>query len=117
MSAIDKIEDLATHIKDYIQTRIELLKLRFAATTSKLISNLFSIIIVSLLILLFLAFLGVSTALYIGKTLDSYPLGFLIVSAIFLLTGIICWSLRERILRIPIMNSIISQLHAGKEED
>lgn len=116
MSAIDKMEDLASHIKDYIQTRIELLKLKAASLTSMVISTVFSFIIFSFFILLFIIFLGIAAALFIGERTGSLPLGFLITGLAFFLTGLIGWIFRERWIRIPVMNAIIRQLQPDEED-
>lgn len=115
MSAIDKIEDLAAHIKDYVNTRIELIKLRFASATSKIISNLISFIVLSAFLLLFIIFLGIAAALLIGEKTGCMPLGFLSVGLFFLILGLLCWKFREKLIRIPVMNSIIRQWQ-GEDE-
>lgn len=71
--------------KNYIEKRIELLKLEVTESTVKMIS----IVVYSLLLLVFaisfFSFLFVGIGLVLGSLLGSYAYGFLIVSAFFLL--------------------------------
>lgn len=117
MSTFDKVEDLAQKVRDYFNTRISIVKLQFAAKTSRLLSNLIALLVVFLVIMLFVIFAGIAAALALSAWIGPLYSGFLIVSGIFLLSGILIWKKRESILRIPIMNSIINQLSPDDEED
>jgi hypothetical protein len=117
MSTFEKVEDLADKVKQYINTRISLLKLQFAAKISGLLSNLIAALVVFLVMFLFIIFAGIGAALALSAWIGPLYSGFLIVSGIYLLAGIIIWKKRESLLRIPIMNSIISQLSPEDEED
>lgn len=117
MSTFEKVEDLAEKVKDYLNTRISLVKLQFAARTSKVLSNLIASLVVFLILMLFIIFAGIALALALSAWIGPLYSGFLIVAGLFLLTGIIIWKKRESLLRIPIMNSIISQLSNDDEED
>jgi len=114
---MEKAEELAAHIKDYINTRISLLKLKFAEGLSKAISNITAIIIVSVFILLFIIFAGIAAALLIGEVTGSLYTGFLFVAGFFLLVGLICWWLREKLIRRHILNAIISKIHLDDDEN
>lgn len=117
MSTFEKVEDLADKVKQYINTRISLVKLQFAAKTSKLLSNLIASLVVFLVMFMFVIFAGIGAALALSAWIGPLYSGFLIVAGVFLLAGIIIWKKRESILRIPIMNSIISQLSPEEDED
>jgi hypothetical protein len=117
MSAIEKMEDLVSFIKDYMQTRIELFKLKTASVVSKLISTAASFLIFSFFILLFIIFFGIAASLFIGEKTGSMPLGFLITGGAFFLLGLIVWLGRERWIRIPLMNALIRLLQATENED
>ena len=68
-----------------------------------------------LLFSLFIIFGSIAAALALSAWIGKMYAGFLIVAGIYLLIGIIVWNARERLLRIPIMNSIINQMF--KEDD
>ena len=111
-----KAEELAMHFKAYIQTEIELFKLRIAEKISKILANFLAAIVVIGIILLFILFVSVALALLIGEMLGKMSAGFFIVSALYLLAGIIIWHAREKLIRIPILNTILSQLFDNEKE-
>jgi hypothetical protein len=114
-----KAEELAIHIKEYIQTEIELIKLNFAEKLSKILSNFLAIIILIWVLLLSILFASISLAFFIGEKIGKMSVGFFIVSLIYLLIAMVSWYLRERFIRIPILNGILRQLfdHENKAEE
>jgi hypothetical protein len=105
-----KVEELALHIKAYIQTEIELIKLLFAEKLSKILSNFLAIMVLIWLLLIGILFASLSLAFLIGERLGKMSTFFIIVSLIYLLLAVVIWYLRERIIRIPILNGILNQL-------
>ena len=111
-----KVEELALHIKAYIQTEIELIKLLFADKLSKILSNFLAIMLLIWLLLIGILFASLSLAFLIGERLGKMSTGFIIVSLIYLLLAVVIWYLRERIIRIPILNGILSQLFDSQKK-
>ena len=105
-----KVEELALHIKAYIQTEIELIKLLFAEKLSKILSNFLAIMVLIWLLLIGILFASLSLAFLIGERLGKMSTGFIIVSFIYLLLAVITWYLKEKVIRIPILNGILRQL-------
>jgi hypothetical protein len=117
MSAFERIESFIGQIKEYINVRIEIIKLQTAASTSKVLSNLVAMLMVSFIMMLFLCFAGIAASLAISAWLGPLYSGFLIMSVLFLIAAIIVWKKRESLLRIPIMNSILRQLSSSDEDN
>ncbi len=111
-----KVEELALQIKAYIQTEIELIKLLFADKLSKILSNFLAIMVLIWLLLIGILFASLSLAFLIGERLGKMSTGFIIVSLIYLLLAVVIWYLRERIIRIPILNGILSQLFDSQKK-
>ena len=111
-----KVEELALHIKAYIQIEIELIKLLFAEKLSKILSNFLAIMLLIWLLLIGILFASLSLAFLIGERLGKMSTGFIIVSLIYLLLAVVIWYLRERIIRIPILNVILSQLFDSQKK-
>ena len=111
-----KVEELALQIKAYIQTEIELIKLLFAEKLSKILSNFLAIMVLIWLLLIGILFASLSLAFFIGERLGKMSTGFIIVSMIYLLLAVVIWYLRERIIRIPILNGILSQLFDSQKK-
>ena len=113
----EKLEGLTDHVKEYINTRVELTKLRIAEKTSLIIGDLVAGTIVLLLFLFVLMFGSIAGAWALSDWIGKRYSGFLIVAGIYLLLGIIVWMARGRLIRFPVMNSIIKKLHKGDEEE
>ena len=112
-----RVEEMAQHVKDYVNTRIAQVKLSVAEKVSKLIAVLIAGMFVVVVLFLFVVFGSIAAAYAIGIWLGKMWLGFLIVAVFYLLIGILTWWAKERLLRIPIMNAIIRQLFHNEEND
>ncbi len=108
--AFAKAEELATAVKEYVDTRLDAVKLSVAEKVSALLANLLAGMVVVLVFLCFVFFGSIALALLLGSWLGAWWLGFLIVAGIYLLLGLITWLARGRLIRIPIMNAMIRQL-------
>lgn len=107
--SFSKAEDIVKDFRNYLNNRLALLKIELAEKISGILSNTIAIIISILLFMLFLFFLSLGAALWIGKMLNEMYLGFLIVSSFYLIAGFIIHKMRGRIIRIKIMNAILKQ--------
>jgi ABC-type multidrug transport system fused ATPase/permease subunit len=92
-------------------------KLSIAENVSKMISNLVATLVASLVFFFFLLFASIAGAIGLGQLLNNGWLGFLIVAGFYLIAGIIIWKLKEKLLRIPIMNSMIAKFFDNLSED
>lgn len=113
---IDKIEGLTEHVKEFVNTRVELAKLRIAEKTSLVIGNIIAVGVVAVLFLFVIVFGSFAGAWALGDWIGKRYAGFLIVAGFYLLVAIIVWFARQRIIRFPVMNAIIKQLHKDEEE-
>ena len=112
-----KVEELADHVRDYVNTRIDSVKLGLAAKSSKLLSDFFARLIVAFIFLIFLLFASIAAAYALSAWIGKMYAGFLIISGIYLLLGIIVWKGHQKFIRVPIMNGLIGQLFKNEEED
>ncbi|MFT3845264.1 MAG: phage holin family protein [Lacibacter sp.] len=112
-----KAEDLAGHIKEYVNNRISYAKFTGAEKSSKLASNILAAVIVLVVFVFFLLFASLALAFVFSRITGELYWGFLIVSGIYLLAALIVWGFKERLLRIPIMNAILEQLFKDDDND
>ena len=112
-----KAEDLAVHIKEYMNNRIESVKLSAAEKSSKMLANLIAMAAVLLVFLFVIVFASIALAYALAKLTGELYWGFLIVAGIYLLLGSLIWLLKEKILRFPIMNAMLHQLFKEDETD
>jgi hypothetical protein len=117
--AFEKAEELAGTIKEYVNTRIESVKLNAAEKTAAIIANLIGGAIVSLVFILCIVLASIAAALVLGIVTGKTWLGFLIMSGFYLVAGIIVWKTRARLIGLPAMNALIKQLFKtdDNEED
>jgi hypothetical protein len=104
------VELLIDRVKEYAETRISLIKLIAIDKASGFASNIVSMIILLMIFFTFIFCISISLALWIGSMLDSYIYGFLLVAAFYLVIGFIVFSLRNKLLKTPVSNKLISQL-------
>jgi hypothetical protein len=112
-----KAEDLAANLKEYVNTRIDSLKLNAAEKSSIIVANAVARLIVAILILFFLMLGSVALSLVLGIWIGKTWAGFLIVGGFYLLLSLIVWTARGKLIRMPVMNSMIQQLFKEDEED
>lgn len=109
-STYSKIEELAGSVKAYVNGRVELMKLQVADKSSSVISNLVAGMAVAVVFIFFLVFASTALALVLGEWMGKTWAGFLLVAGFYLVLGIIIWTMREKLIRLPVMNAIIKQL-------
>lgn len=115
--AFAKAEELASAVKDYVDTRLDSVKLSVAEKTSAVLANVLAGMVVALVFVCFVFFGSIALALLLGSWLGAWWLGFLIVAGIYLLLGLITWLARGRLIRLPIMNAMIRQMFNRLEFD
>jgi Predicted membrane protein len=113
----EKIEGLTQHVKEYVQTRIDLAKLEIAEKISQVVGNLIAVMVVMVLFLFVLVFGSLAGAWALSEWLDNNWAGFLIVAGIYCLLAVIVWFARGRLIRFPVMNAIIRQLGKKDKDD
>jgi hypothetical protein len=113
----EKVEELTDHLKEYVNTRVELAKLQLAEKASLVISDLIAFCIVAILFLLVLVFGSIAGAWALSSWIGKPYSGFLIVAGLYLLLAIIVWAFRSRFIRLPLMNALIRQLHKVDDDD
>lgn len=112
-----KAESLLEQLKAYVNTRVAQAKLSVAEKASRLAATMIAFLLVALVFFLFLVLASVAGAIAIGQWLDSMWLGFLIMAGLVLLVMLLVWALKDRLLRIPIMNALIKALFEKEEHD
>ena len=112
-----KAEQLAEHVREYINNRMDAVKLNTAEKSSKLAATVIASVVVGIFFFSFLFFASTALAFVFSRLTGELWLGFLIVAAIYLLLGIIVWLLRDRLLQLPIMNSLLQQLFTEEDAD
>jgi hypothetical protein len=104
---MELIESLLEKVTDYGKTSLELAKLKALDKASDVVSSLIPLGITWVLIGLFMLFISVGLAFWLGEILGKMCFGFLIVGAFYGLTGIIIhFFLHDRLKKMARKNFI-----------
>ena len=103
-------------VAEYIDTRIELLKLGAIKITAQTLSALLLIGLVSSMLLFFLLFLVIAFSWWMADILGSATLGFLCGGAVFLLITAISIAFRRILFLNPLIRIFIHTATADDEE-
>ena len=99
----ENTEAIQENAKAYLESSLAYYKLwgfKVAMKSTTLILKFFLIAICLMIVLLFISIAG---ALSIGKALDSYVFGFLIVSGIYLVLAFLLFLVKDKIVEGPIL--------------
>jgi hypothetical protein len=115
MEAHAKIEETVDNIKDYINTRYELVGLQASEKVSGIMSNVISGFMILVVIMLSVVLLSFSAAWYLSSVIGHRYSGFLLIGGLYLVLGIVMIFLKDKILFRPFRDIIIGQIY--KEEE
>ncbi len=106
----EKITQLSGDAEKYLKTREELLELVVAEKASTVGGELFSSIVLMLIFSTVFLFLSFSAAYIIAEMSGKIYIGFISVTAFYLVAGVLLFVNREKWLKNPVTNSIIRSL-------
>ena len=91
------------HAKAYIDTNIAYYKLWGFKVAMKSTTLMLKFFLIAICLMIVLLFVSVAGAFAIGKLLDSYALGFLIVAGIYLILAVLLFLVKDKIIEGPIL--------------
>lgn len=103
-------------ITEYLETRVEIIRLKAIGTLARTLSMLILVTLISFMVLFFLLFLVISFSWYIASKTGSASIGFLSGGGIFLLIMLICMIFRKPLFLNPLIRLFI-QTSTQEEED
>lgn len=103
-------DKLFEKVENYANTSIDLLKLNAVEKSADVISSLSYRIVLLLIVAMFTLFINIGVSLYLGKLLNEYYLGFFIVSTFYLVLAVFIYIFRNKFLKTPISNMVITKL-------
>jgi hypothetical protein len=110
-----KPKDLVELIKEYISTRIELMRLTAIERVTVVGSSLITDTFVVVLVVLTLLFTFLTLALYLGELLNSYAAGFGIVSLLFLVLSIVLIMIKDKIVERYLHDFMVKRIFKKKK--
>ena len=112
-----KLEDLADHAKDYLNTSAELFELRTKQSMVTVLSDTLASLVIALFIFVFMLFASIAVAFYLGTMIGKTYMGFVIVAGFYLIIGLFLWAGKEKLLNKPISNVMIKQIFKERNEE
>ncbi|MBN2664668.1 MAG: phage holin family protein [Bacteroidales bacterium] len=103
-------------ITQYIDLRLDYLKLEGIEVFSNISSKLITVIFGLFFGVIFITFLLFALAFFLGEILGANYWGFLIVSGIFLLFALLFFVFRKLLLQNPLVNALTTSLFQNKDE-
>lgn len=104
------IESLIEKGEQYGKTTIELLKLKTLDKSADVASTLVSWTVVIVFIVLFFLILNIGIALWLGELMGKSYYGFFAIAGLYALLALLGGLIRQRFIKRPVQNSIISQI-------
>ena len=106
----NSIELLLKKTGDFLETKVELLKLQAIDKVTTVTSSLASAMILIMVIFLMIFALNIGIAVWLGELLGETYYGFFLVSGFYLLVAIIIFAFRSRLLKKPLMNILVKKM-------
>ena len=104
------IEELFYKLRDYGDTRIELIKLKSLQKVSGVLSSLIlSIILIGTFALILLC-ITIGLAILLGAWTGKMYYGFFIMAILYIIIGLILYTGRNKFLRKPVSDKVIKEL-------
>lgn len=111
------VDMLYEKAKKYTETSAELLTLKVVDKSAEVLSSLTAILLIAMVFAMFTLFVNIGLSLLIGSMLNEYYLGFFIVSAFYLILGVVLYMFRDKVIKLPIANLVIAKLLKSKNSD
>lgn len=112
----NKVEQLFGNIKEYAETRFDIMTLNMQDKVSEVLSSIASILVVGVFSLFTVFFVSVGLAWWIGQLLHNTSIGFFIVAGFYLLIGSIIFIYRDKWIKFPIINTLLSKININEQD-
>ena len=104
------IETLFKKTGDYVESRIDLMKLQAVNKASEVTSSLVSNVIIIMLGIMTVMLLNIGLAYYLGEVLGGIHYGFFIVGGFYLLAALILYAFRKNLMQTPVQDKMIRKM-------
>ncbi len=101
------IESLINKSHVYVETRLDLFKLKMVDKASEVVSSIASGIALFLVFFIFFVVINIGIALLIGDLVGRYYLGFFILAAIYAFIGLVLYKSKDKMVKGPIVKMFL----------
>ncbi|SKA16469.1 hypothetical protein SAMN04488128_1021249 [Chitinophaga eiseniae] len=96
--------------REYLETRLDLLKLQAAGKLSKALGLFFSLTMAFLLFFFVIVFLGMVVGFWIGEMTGSFTIGFACAAGLFVLLFVVILLFRRQLIQRPLTRLLLTEL-------
>jgi len=114
---IDNIDNIRKEIQEYIEVKLDLIRLHTAEHLSRILSKASNILIIGYLLFLILIFLSFAAGFFIGSILHSNEAGFFCVAGFYFLVLIAFLIFRRQIVERPVIKAVVRLLFPNFNDD
>ena len=107
---INTVEALFEKTTDYVESRIELVKLQAVNKVTDVVSSLVSRLIIMIIVVLMIVVLNTGIAIWLGEVLGKMYYGFFCVAGFYLLLVIVLGLGRRNWLKKPVSNKLVRKM-------
>lgn len=107
---ISTVESLFENAGKYIETNVNLLKLKAVDRSANAFSAIFYKLIIMLVVFSVVIFIGVGLALWLGELFGKTYYGFFTVAGLFIITGILLYAFRKELLKQSFSNLFVKEI-------
>lgn len=108
----NNFESLFEKAGDYLETRVELWKLKATQKSSDIVSTIASKLISICLLMLFVMLVNIGIALLLGEWLGKPYYGFLALAGFYLIAGLIFSAFKNKWVKDPVTHAIIKKIYS-----
>jgi hypothetical protein len=103
--------------REYLETRVDLIKLQAAGKLSKALGLFFSIMMAFLLFFFVVVFLGMVVGFWIGEMTGSYTIGFSCAAGLFIILLAVLLVFRKSLIQRPLANMLVAEMLEGMVDE
>jgi hypothetical protein len=103
--------------REYLETRVDLIKLQAAGKLSKALGLFFSIMMAFLLFFFVVVFLGMVVGFWIGEMTGSYTIGFSCAAGLFIVLLAVLLIFRKSLIQRPLANMLVAEMLEGTVDE
>lgn len=110
MNTAESIRTLIDKSKDYLETKIELTKLKTIDKSADVLSTVIVMVSVIFIGSLFVIFVSIALALLLGRLLGAYYYGFFIMGGLYAILLLVIYVQKDKWIKTPIANGLINKM-------
>ena len=107
----DRAVDVFDYATEYLEARWNLGVLNASEKTATTLSSIVAGVIMGIFGIIVLLFLSLGVAWLIGEAMNNHAAGFFIVAVFYAIVGGILYSIRDKFIKVPLVNSFIKNLY------